>query len=272
MLNHLRTYESVTTTPKAYLSQQENQALKLIYKFLRDVLLDLKLQISRHHQKAQGKLSVSSFLQEDYKPHRGIRVSSEPNKLLTDFDSLSPSIRQAFPALQKEFYIALRIRDEGAAIKSKTEPLRILGLEIGTTKLLNYPEPALKSSLQHEVQHIANLQKEGVEQGDFSDNPYIYLASAKEIDSHAKQFAYLYAKAYPQEQTIDTKKLQAIDMVPRSKEKLNLYLWFMSPEQFRQQRPISDEVYRQIKAAGLAFAQKMRDYLALFRDQSTTQA
>ena len=114
-------------------------------------------------------------------------------------------------------------KSEGAAIKSKTEPLRINGLEIGTTKLFNFPVDAFKSSLQHEVQHIANIEKEGFKSNE--EEGYGYLASSKEVDSHAKQFAYLYKKKYPNETTIDFKKLRDLDMPQRSKVKLTLYLW-----------------------------------------------
>lgn len=251
-----------------YLNKEENQSLKLIYITIRDILLDLKKQISIYYQQNQGNISISNFLKTNYKAPQNIKVSNQDNTLILNFDQINPIIKKTFPALQKEFFITLKIKDEGAAIKSQTQPLRINGLEIGTTKLFNYPEQALKSSLQHEIQHIANLHKEGITNDDYSDDSIVYLASAKEVDSHAKQFAYLYAKNYPQDKTIDVKKLQTIDMVKRSKDKLNLYLWFLSPDQFRKQNNLSDEVYNKVKLAGQEFAKKMKYYLTVFTNKS----
>jgi hypothetical protein len=54
-------------------------------------------------------------------------------------------------------------------------------------------------------------------------------------------------------------------MVERSKEKLNLYLWFMSPDEFRKiHKEMSDEMYQKIKIAGIEFAQKLKYYLNIF--------
>lgn len=260
-MKHLKTYKVFENTE--YLSEDENKSIKLIYKFLRDVLLDFKSQISIYYQKNPGNLSISEFIKKHYKPYQNVKLSSESNTLLIDFDQVNPIIKKTFKSLQKEFFVRLLVKNEGAAIKSKFDPIRIEGLEIGTTKLFNYPVDALKSSLQHEVQHIANIEKEGFKSGE--DEGYSYLASKKEVDSHAKQFAYLYSKKYPGEAKVDLKKLREIDMVERSKEKLNLYLWFMSPDEFRKRhKDMSDELYQKIKIAGVEFPQKLKYYIGLY--------
>lgn len=260
-MKYIKTYSLFENAE--YLSEDENKSIKLIYKFLRDVLLDFKSQISIYYQKNPGNLSISEFIKKHYKPYQNIKLSSEPATLLTDFDQINPIIKKSFKSLQKDFFIRLIPKSEGAAIKSKNDPIRTEGIEIGTTKLFNYPVDALKSSLQHEVQHIANIEKEGFKSGE--DEGYSYLASKKEVDSHAKQFAYLYSKKYPGETKMDLKKLREIDMVERSKEKLNLYLWFMSPDEFRKRhKDMSDELYQKIKAAGTEFPQKLKYYLGLY--------
>jgi len=268
-MKHLKSYkvfESNNDTNTAeYLTKEENQCLKQIYIFLRDVLLDFKKQVSIYYQKNPGQLSISNFIKNHYNIPDKVSKSSE--SISIDFDKVNPLIKKTFKSLQNEFIIKFIPKDEGAAIRSKTEPLRITGMDIGTTKLFNYPEEALKSSLQHEIQHIANIEKEGIEKGDF-DSGYIYLTSKKEIDSHAKQFAYLYKKKYPEDIEIDSKKLMNMDMVERSKQKLNLYLWFSSPEQFRKQnqnKNMTDEVYDEIKKAGPEFIEKLKYYFKLFK-------
>ena len=262
-MKHLKPYKIFESDE--YLTKEENQCLKSIYIFLRDVLLDFKKQVSIYYQKNPGQLSISDFIKNHY--NLPDKVSKSSGSISVDFDKVNPIIRKTFKSLQNEFIIKFIPKDEGAAIRSKTEPLRITGMNIGTTKLFNYSEEALKSSLQHEIQHIANIEKEGIEKGDF-DSGYIYLTSKKEIDSHAKQFAYLYKNKYPEDKEIDGKKLMNMDMVERSKHKLNLYLWFSSPEQFRKQeqnKNITDEVYDEIKKAGPEFIKKLKYYFKLFK-------
>ena len=261
-MKHLKPYKIFESDE--YLTKEENQCLKSIYIFLRDVLLDFKKQVSIYYQKNPGQLSISDFIKNHY--NLPDKVSKLSGSISVDFDKVNPVIRKTFKSLQNEFIINFIPKDEGAAIRSKTEPLRITGMNIGTTKLFNYSEEALKSSLQHEIQHIANIEKEGIEKGDF-DSGYIYLTSKKEIDSHAKQFAYLYKKKYPEDKEIDSKKLMNMDMIERSKKKLNLYLWFNSPEQFRKQeqnKNMTDEVYDEIKKAGPEFIKKLKYYFKLF--------
>ena len=188
-MKHLKSYKIFESNDDEYLTKEENQCLKSIYIFLRDVLLDFKKQVSIYYQKNPGQLSISDFIKNHY--NLPDKVSKSSGSISVDFDKVNPIIRKTFKSLQNEFIIKFIPKDEGAAIRSKTEPLRITGMDIGTTKLFNYPEESLKSSLQHEIQHIANIEKEGIEKGDF-DSDYIYLTSKKEIDSHAKQFAYLY--------------------------------------------------------------------------------
>lgn len=256
-------FESNSTSDE-YLTKEENQCLKQIYTFLRDVLLDFKKQVSIYHQKNPGQLSISDFIKNHY--NLPDKISKLSGSISVDFDKVDPLIRKTFKSLQNEFIINFIPKDESASIRSKPDPLRITGMHIGTTKLFNYSEEALKSSLQHEIQHIANIEKEGIEKGDF-DSGYIYLTSKKEIDSHAKQFAYLYKKKYPEDKEIDSKKLMNMDMVERSKNKLNLYLWFSSPEQFRKQeqnKNMTDEVYDGIKKAGPKFIEKLKYYFKIF--------
>ena len=267
-LKEYKTFESNSTSDE-YLTKEENQCLKQIYIFLRDVLLDFKKQVSIYYQKNPGQLSISNFIKNHYNLHD--KVSKSSDSISVDFDKVNPLIRKTFKSLQNEFIINFIPKDEGASIRSKTDPLRITGMNIGTTKIFNSPEEALKSSLQHEIQHIANIEKEGIEKGDV-DSGYIYLTSKKEIDSHAKQFAYLYKKKYPEDKEIDSKKLMNMasaesDMVERSKQKLNLYLWFSSPEQFRKQeqnKNMTDEVYDGIKKAGPKFIEKLKYYFKIF--------
>ena len=47
---------------EGYLSQDENKSLKLIYLFLRDILLDFKSQVSIYYQKKPETLSISDFI------------------------------------------------------------------------------------------------------------------------------------------------------------------------------------------------------------------
>ena len=269
-MKHLKSYKIFESNDNEYLTKEENQCLKQIYIFLRDTLLDFKKQVSIYYQKNPGQFSISNFIKNHY--NLSDKVSKSSGSISVDFDKVNPIIRKTFKSLQNEFIINFIPKDEGAAIRSKTEPLRITGMDIGTTKLFNYPEESLKSSLQHEIQHIANIEKEGIEKGDY-DKGYIYLTSKKEIDSHAKQFAYLYKKKYPEDKEIDSKKLMNMasaesDMVERSKQKLNLYLWFSSPEQFRKQeqnKNMTDEVYDGIKKAGPEFIEKLKYYFKLFK-------
>ena len=266
-MKHLKTYqlfESNNSTSDEYLTKEENQCLKQIYIFLRDVLLDFKKQVSIYYQNNPGQLSISNFIKNYY--NLPDKVSKSSDSISVDFDKVDPLIRKNFKHLQSDFIISFIPKDDGAEIRSKIDPLRITGMNIGTTKLFNSPEESLKSSLQHEIQHIANIEKEGIEKGDF-DSGYIYLTSKKEIDSHAKQFAYLYKKKYPEDKEIDGKKLMSMDMVEKSKQKLNLYLWFRSPEQFRKQeqnKNMTDEVYDKIKKAGPEFVEKLKYYFNLF--------
>jgi len=267
IMKHLKTYqlfESNNSTSDEYLTKEENQCLKQIYIFLRDVLLDFKKQVSIYYQNNPGQLSISNFIKNYY--NLPDKVSKSSDSISVDFDKVDPLIRKNFKHLQSDFIISFIPKDDGAEIRSKIDPLRITGMNIGTTKLFNSPEESLKSSLQHEIQHIANIEKEGIEKGDF-DSGYIYLTSKKEIDSHAKQFAYLYKKKYPEDKEIDGKKLMSMDMVEKSKQKLNLYLWFRSPEQFRKQeqnKNMTDEVYDKIKKAGPEFVEKLKYYFNLF--------
>jgi hypothetical protein len=243
-----------------YLSDDENKSLKLIYKFIRDILLDFKLRVSIYFQKNPGNVSISDFIKSHYKPYKNITISKEAPILLIDFNLIDPIIKKTFKSLQDKFWIRFKVKDEGAAIISNTSG--ICGLEIGTTKLFNYPVEALKSSLQHEIQHIANLSKE--KHTGYGEGNLNYLASKVEVDSHAKQFAYIYSKKYPNDITIDGNKLRNLDMVERSKNKLNIYLWFMSPDEFRKIHKMSDETYELVKQAGKEFPQKLKYYLSLF--------
>ena len=251
----------------SYLSKDENSSIKSMYKFIRDVLLDMKRQISLHYQKNPGKLSISEFVRRDYRPVDKVSVSTLPCTLVVDLDKVDPLIKKTFKSLQRDFYIRLEPQSDDAGIKSKIQPLRIEGMVVGTTKLLNFPEDALKSSLQHELQHIANLEKEEAQPG-YENGGYDYLASRREVDSHAKQFAYLYHKRYPGE-SLDIKKLRDLDMAHKSKDKLNLFLWFMAPDQFRGlHQGMSDETYRKIKRAGIDFPQKVKYYVGLFNKKT----
>ena len=167
-MKYLKTYkifESNNSTSDEYLTKEENQCLKQIYTFLRDVLLDFKKQVSIYHQKNPGQLSISDFIKNHY--NLPDKISKLSGSISVDFDKVNPIIRKTFKSLQNEFIINFIPKDEDAAIKFKTEPLRITGMNIGTTKLFNYSEEALKSSLQHEIQHIANIEIEGIEKGDF---------------------------------------------------------------------------------------------------------
>ena len=54
-MKHLKSYKvfesNGDTNTAEYLTKEENQCLKQIYIFLRDVLLDFKKQVSIYHQK-----------------------------------------------------------------------------------------------------------------------------------------------------------------------------------------------------------------------------
>lgn len=266
-MKHLRRYESFQENAAGYLSDDEDKCLKQIYISLRDILIDFKKQASIYCQKNPGQLSISDFIKNSYRFHKNAKRTGEASSIAVDFDEIDPLIKKTFKSLQKEFSIKLVPKSEDAAIKSLTQPTRIKGMEIGTTKLFNYSEESFKSSLQHEIQHIANIEKEGVEKGDFDESAYVYLASKKETDSHAKQFAYLYRKSYPKDASIDLKKLREMDMAEKSRGKLNLYLWFMSPERFKSLKGnenMSDEIYEDIKRSGREFAERLKYYLGLF--------
>lgn len=265
-MKHLRRYESFEEDAAGYLSRDEDKCLKLMYISLRDILIDFKKQASIYYQKNPGQLSIGDFIKNSYRFHKNAKRTGEAGAIAVDFDEIDPLIKKTFKSLQKEFSIRLVPKSEDAAIKSLTHPTRIKGMEIGTTKLFNYSEESFKSSLQHEIQHIANIEKEGVEKGDF-ESGYAYLASKKETDSHAKQFAYLYRKSYPKDESIDLKKLREMDIAEKSRGKLNLYLWFMSPERFKSLKGnenMPDDIYEDIKRSGREFAERLKYYFGLF--------
>lgn len=261
-----------------YLTKEENLSLKLIYKVIRDVVLDFKNQIIDFHKKNPNKpISVKDFIKNTYKLHKNVKMKSLHGQLFVDFDDINPIIKKTFSGLEREdtFYIEFEAESVDAAIYSKNNPLRIVGIQIGTDKLFKNTEESLKSSLQHEVQHIANLHKEGsmgadyMKQGNHAYN-YNYLTTIHELDSHSKQFAYVYWKKFPNDTTVDIKKLLNIDFVQKSKNKLHLYVWFMSPDKFREvvDKNLDDVTYEKIKKTGQLFPIKLNYYLNLFKQKT----
>lgn len=251
-----------------YLSDIENRCIKSMYIYIRDILLDYKKQALIFYSKTGGDLSISDFTKKHYDVYKGVTLSGEKHStLVIDFDFVDKQIKKTFGVLEDKFLISLIPKSGDAGIKSKTHPTRIYGLEIGTTKLFNTPELTFKSTLQHEIQHIANLQKEGLEGSDFNSDEYSYLTNKKEVDSHAKQFAYIYSKQFVQDTKIDFNKLRTMDLVQKSKEKLHLYLWFLSPNEFRKKVQISDEIFQKIKEAGELFWKRINYYLNLLKNK-----
>lgn len=259
-----------------YLTKEENLSLKLIYKVIRDIVLDFKNQIIDFHKKNPNKpISINDFIKNTYKLHKNVKMKSSWSSLFIDFDDINPIIKKTFSGLEREklFYIEFETESADAAILSKNDPLRIEGLQIGTDKLFKNKEESLKSSLQHEIQHIANIHKEGRSNYGIQGNHryyYNYLTTIHELDSHSKQFAYIYWKKFPNDTTVDIKKLLNIDFIKKSKDKLYLYVWFMSPDKFREvmDKNLDDITYEKIKKAGQQFPVRLNYYLNLFKQKT----
>ena len=100
-MKYLKTYqlfESNSSTSDEYLTKEENQCLKEIYIFLRDVLLDFKKQVSIYYQNNPGQLSISNFIKNHYNLPDKVSKSSE--LISIDFDKVNPLIRKTFKSLQ----------------------------------------------------------------------------------------------------------------------------------------------------------------------------
>ena len=254
-----------------YLTKEENLSLKLIYKVIRDVVLDFKNQIIDFgRSNPNEQISISDFIKNTYKPHKNLNEVSD-GELIIDFDNVNPIIKKTFQGLKltDKFYIRFDVASSNASIESKNQPLRITGIVIGTDKLFKNTEESLKSSLQHEIQHIANLHKEGNTDPDYEKKgTYNYLTTIHELDSHSKQFAYIYWKKFHNDTTVDIKKLLNIDFIKKSKDKLNLYVWFMYPDKLRDHdKNIDDVTYNKIKETGKQFPIRLNYYLNLFKQK-----
>jgi len=255
-----------------YLTKEENLSLKLIYKVIRDVVLDFKNQIIDFHKKNPNKpIRFYDFIKNTYKPHKNLNKVSGV-ELIIDFDSVNPIIKKTFQGLKlaDKFHIRFDVNSSDASISWKNQPLRITEIEIGTDKLFKNTEESLKSSLQHEIQHIANVHKDGSTDLDYAKKGiYNYLTTIHELDSHSKQFAYIYWKKFPNDTTVDIKKLLNIDFIWKSKDKLNLYVWFMSPDKLRDHdKNIDDVTYDKIKKTGQQFPVRLNYYLNLFKQKT----
>ena len=93
-MKHLKPYKlfESNSTSDEYLTKEENQCLKSIYIFLRDVLLDFKKQVSIYYQKNPGQLSISNFIKNHYNLPDKISKSSE--SISVDFDKVNPLIKK----------------------------------------------------------------------------------------------------------------------------------------------------------------------------------
>ena len=197
------------------LTDEQNCGLKSIYIFVRDILWDIRSEllaegITQELLFLDPKHLVAQFWAK-YVPPTGTRKGLWFISIIWPQEYL-----KKFPNLDSELKIVIKPRGTTFALERSGDKIDTLLVPM---KSLLGDSDTIKSLLQHEIQHIINWGVDVEEDGEGSKQFmtwFKYLSNGGELNAHAKQFAYLYYKQFPNDIKLDGKKFREF-IVPNIK-------------------------------------------------------
>lgn len=197
------------------LTPEQNQAIKKLYVIIRDEALNIKKFLLEKHpelfkdQKIDANdpkiKTLPGLIRRGYTPTENFKK---------DINGFVLKNANLFTPFLKEM-------DQNFTIKFFNDPKMLAAIEGGNLRLnplglFMSSELNFKSILQHELEHLVHGEEAGerIERGEgdseFYNSVVRYLGGLGEIHAHAKQFAYVYYKTFPQDSSVDIKKLQSV--------------------------------------------------------------
>lgn len=252
------------------LTPEQNMGIKKLYLIIKSIITQLIESLKIHKDMDKSELLKFQKNNSTSFPHDAI---------LKGYAITFPvpeEIKKLLPNLDNTFELKFNGQRDEAGLETMQWPgeqqKKIISLEIGWDLIRDGSEHIipLLSTIQHELQHIVDFG------GKVEDNTIIdiilYLTESGEVSAHAKQYAYLYHKIYPQDMEIDMNKLKTefLSKIPsnRSYKKILNYLNFASePEAIasRNNLPEKEKYIKMMKEAGDDFIVLMKRYLKLFK-------
>jgi hypothetical protein len=250
-------------------SEDQNRALKSIYKVVRDVVFDFLDQLPPKIGRKNNDITL--FLLDSYKKHDYV-VEVDTFGLIIDFDRIDPFIRKIFPNIKELFVISIYIdpKDAPASMQRITfnDTQKSMAWGILINLFYDKTKDEMRVVLQHEVQHILNTEFYDVTDYEANSIGYLYLVHPTEIDSFAKNTAYYYFK-FGSSEFIDLKDIGILLKLSKEIKALKpsfLYYFFAKyPERAKMVDPnISDENIEKLHEAGLDFLDRIKYYLPFY--------
>jgi hypothetical protein len=266
---------------KAELTKEENQAVKKLYsliknemekfkKFCFEELPDLfnKNGIIEEKNINEAKVKIPSLFRRSYTPSNAFKKDPVLGGLeIKDISEFKDKIKQ----FSESFRVKL-VNDSSSGPASNTGHY----LHINPTAIFNTNDLEFKSILQHELQHLAQSEVDEDhkiirDEGDTEYHKSIirYLGSKHEVDAHAKQYAYIYYKLYPEDNEIDLKKLiKAVnEKVPTFKKTIESYLISFKLDNSDISKHYDDSEKEKVQEIRRNFIKKLNTYFKCYKDK-----
>jgi hypothetical protein len=206
------------------LNNEQNQAIKQLYVMIRDILFDLRNQMTQNNL---TNFEDAGDWVDFCKKFRGDRVKGpdgnfiwntfyKPSRYAVGWAdkgcgivvNIPDGIKNVFPNIRTPFYIRFPYEEDemgGLVIypDKTTDELRV------SLKHLIQNFEGYKITIQHELQHLVDI---GTDIDHSIDNVLIrtmnYQCHKGEISAYAKQYAYLYFKNFPNDSVLDFDKFK----------------------------------------------------------------
>jgi hypothetical protein len=259
------------------LTPEQNMGIKKLYLIIKRIVIKLIETLNIDKNTVRGETGPffknnenSKFFPPGTVLHRSWKlifpVPEEIKKLLQNLDNTFELVFNAEPD------------QAGLVVSGLGEPL-VTGMQIGWDLLRHASEDmmVLLPTIQHELQHIVDFggQIEGSydEPENFNIDYLKYLSIPGELAAHAKQFAYIYHKIYPNDKELDIEKFKSELSSKISLKNLNVkivhYLEFaLSAEDTASRDKIPSQYIPLMKETGNKFLDLVQKYFKYFKKES----
>lgn len=248
---------------EANVTPLQNKGMKYFYILLRDTLKDIA------DKAKEANITPNTFHNFVFKQYPlPPQIKTKGSNYLSL--SIPQQLQQIFPELQPTINIRFTV-DTFAGMSHSFG--KIIDLFVPIPRLLS-DFNSIKISLQHETQHLVT---KGTDYDEFEENPLLrslsYYGHPGEIEAHAKQYAYLYFKAFPNDSSLNLKKFmqEIMPKLPDSqKNKLKNYIIFGTNTKYLQDTyKVGNAVISKLKDIHKTFIEDMEYFFQLFKQKTS---
>lgn len=236
------------------LTKEQNQTIKIVYIFFRDLLEEITNNAKGMDVTAENASAKFNLFFKEYNPVKKqmlrdgksyVKIEKDPSflKLYVYFPD---NIRKILPRLGQKIEIRLQLNEGGSDAEFNSNNGILNELVVRVPKMLK-DFNSYKVSLQHEMQHIIDA---GGKEDDSIENGFVrgmvYTLIPGEIKAHAKQYAYMYYKKFPNDSQLDYEKFKK-EFFEKGNIKLDNYIKYGDrPEKIKKAYNLSDDLYQKM--------------------------